>query len=120
MVRFAAVAVACFVAAATVKTWAAGPSPVTVHVAHEVADYAAWAAAFEAAAAIRREAGELSHRVHHTPDMPTHVAVTFTFENTARAGDWITSASLARGMKAAGAVGNVTVLVGDRRFELAL
>lgn len=46
-----------------------------VLIIHEVADYAAWKAVFDAAAAIRREAGEISYQVlkfQHDPNRIVH------------------------------------------------
>ncbi len=49
-----------------------------VLIIHEVADYPAWKKIFDAAAGIRREAGERSYQVlryHHDPNKIVHFSV---------------------------------------------
>jgi hypothetical protein len=77
-------------------------APVWVMVHHQVADLAAWRAAFDAALPTRRAAGELSHRVATTPSYPGAVTVVFRWDDAARARAFLADPFVLSGMRAAG------------------
>jgi hypothetical protein len=57
----------------------------TVHIEHQITDYATWRAAFDRVEQLRADAGVIAHRVLRPVDDERYVVVPLDFDDTAHA-----------------------------------
>lgn len=57
----------------------------TLHIEHEITDFASWKAAFDRFADRRREAGVTAHRIHQPHDDPAYVVLQLDFPSVEQA-----------------------------------
>lgn len=82
---------------------------INVLVHHEVADYPAWKAVFDAALDYRHQHGERSCRIFHTAGNVNDLLLLFEWDNLDRARAFMTSDELKARMAAAGVKGQPRV-----------
>ncbi len=82
---------------------------ITVLVCHQVADYAAWKAWFDAALDLRHQHGERSCRIFHTAGNVNDLTLLFEWESLDRARAFLASDELKSRMAAAGVKGQPQV-----------
>ena len=78
---------------------------INVLVQHEVADYPAWKAVFDAALDVRHQHGEYSCRIFHTAGDVNNLTLLFEWDTLDRAREFLTSGEVQARMKAAGVKG---------------
>ena len=88
----------------------------TLFVRHQVADFAAWKAAYDAFAANRRQMGVTGDGVYQTENDPNDVTVYHHFESGSAAKAFVDSEALQRAMQEAGVLGNPNIWL-TRRVE---
>lgn len=60
----------------------------TLHIEHEITEFASWKAAFDRLADRRREAGVTAQRIHQPYDDPHYVVLQLDFPSTEQAQDF--------------------------------
>jgi quinol monooxygenase YgiN len=78
---------------------------------HKVKDFNSWKAAFDAAFAFRKDAGEASFRLYQEIDDPLDVTLWFEWESAESAEKFVASEELARQMKLAGVEGKPEIRI---------
>jgi quinol monooxygenase YgiN len=75
-----------------------------IYIRHRVSDYARWKSAFDAAAEMRRSAGERSYQIFRMADDPDNVMLLFEWDALENAREYLASPDLKEAMSEAGVV----------------
>jgi quinol monooxygenase YgiN len=75
-----------------------------IYIRHRVSDYARWKSAFDAAAEMRRSAGERSYRIFRMADDPDNVMLLFEWDALEKAREYLADPDLREAMSEAGVV----------------
>jgi quinol monooxygenase YgiN len=75
-----------------------------IYIRHRVNDYARWKSAFDAAAEMRRSAGERSYRIFRMADDPDNVMLLFEWDALEKAREYLADPDLREAMSEAGVV----------------